>query len=118
MVEWVATHLPVNHHVSPDVNHHGEIWGGEGWGALWPSCLSDYTCEQKISPGQPGIPAELLPWSQANEKKLIESLISDLNQEFIAEIDPNLNLSRSAKGPAMYPAVRSGSIEAALIIGR
>ncbi len=40
-----------------------------------------------------------------------------MNQEFIAEIDPNPNLSRSAKRLAMFPAVRSGSVEVALIIG-
>jgi hypothetical protein len=44
-------------------------------------------------------------------------LIQDLNREFITDLDPNPNLSRSAKRPALYPAVRAGSVEAALIIG-
>jgi hypothetical protein len=44
-------------------------------------------------------------------------LILNLNREFITDLDPNPNLSRSAKRPAHYPAVRAGSVEAALIIG-
>jgi hypothetical protein len=57
------------------------------------------------------------PWSQTDEKKFVETLILDLNREFITDLDPNPNLSRSAKRPALYPAVRAGSVEAALIIG-
>ncbi len=72
---------------------------------------------QKISPGRPGIQAELPPWSQTDEKKFVETLILDLNREFITDLDPNPNLSRSSKRPALYPAVRAGSVEAALIIG-
>jgi hypothetical protein len=59
----------------------------------------------------------LPPWSQADEKTFLDSLISDMNREFIAGLDPNPNLSRSAKRPAMYPALRSGAVEVALIIG-
>jgi hypothetical protein len=51
------------------------------------------------------------------EKKFVETLILDLNREFITDLDPNPNLSRSAKRPALYPAVRAGSVESALIIG-
>ena len=82
-----------------------------------PVSLDEYICVQKISPGRPGIPAELPPWSQTDEKKFVETLIQDLNREFITDLDPNPNLSRSAKRPALYPAVRAGSVEAALIIG-
>jgi hypothetical protein len=82
-----------------------------------PVSLDEYLCVQKISPGRPGIPAELPPWSQTDEKKFVETLIQDLNREFITDLDPNPNLSRSAKRPALYPAVRAGSVEAALIIG-
>jgi hypothetical protein len=79
--------------------------------------LDEYNCEQKISPGRPGIPAILPPWSQTDEKTYMDNLISDINREFIAGIDSNPNLSRSAKRPAMYPALRSGAVEVALIIG-
>jgi hypothetical protein len=57
------------------------------------------------------------PWSQADEKTYLDSLLSDINREFIAGLDPNPNLSRSSKRPAMYPALRSGAVEVALIIG-
>jgi len=96
---------------------------GEGEGVHYdrlvslPTSLDDYNCEQKISPGRPGIPATLPPWSQTDEEVYLDSLISDLNREFIAGIDPNPNLSRRSKRPAMYPALRSGAVEMALIIG-
>jgi hypothetical protein len=82
-----------------------------------PISLDEYICEQKTSPGRPGIPAEMPPWSQADEKTYLDSLLSDINREFIAGLDPNPNLSRSSKRPAMYPALRSGAVEVALIIG-
>jgi hypothetical protein len=78
--------------------------------------MDEYTCVQKLSPGRPGIPAKLPPWSQTDEKKFVETFL-DLNREFITDLDPNPNLSRSAKRPALYPAVRAGSVESALIIG-
>jgi hypothetical protein len=77
-----------------------------------PVSLDEYICVQKISPGWPEIP----PWSQTDEKKFVETLILDLNREFITDLDLNPNLSRSAKRPALYPAVRAGSVETALII--
>ncbi len=43
-------------------------------------------------------------------------MIQDLNREYKTDLDPNPNLSRSAKRPALYPAVRAGSVESALII--
>jgi hypothetical protein len=82
-----------------------------------PVSLDEYICVQKISPGRPGIPANLPPWSQTDEKKFVETLVLDLNREFITDLDPNPNLSRSAKKPALYPALRAGSVETALIIG-
>jgi hypothetical protein len=47
----------------------------------------------------------------------VETLIQDLNREYITDLDPNPNLSRSAKRPAIYPAVRARSVESALILG-
>jgi hypothetical protein len=97
--------------------------GGGGEGVHYdrpvtlPISLDEYICELKTSPGRPGIPAELPPWSQADEKTYVDSLISDINREFIAGLDPNPNLSRSSKRPALYPALRSGADEVALIIG-
>jgi hypothetical protein len=44
-------------------------------------------------------------------------MIQDLNREYITDLDPNPNLPRCAKRPALYPAVRAGSVESALIIG-
>jgi hypothetical protein len=44
-------------------------------------------------------------------------MIQDLNREFITDLDPNPNFSRSAKRPALYPAFRAGSVESVLIIG-
>ena len=82
-----------------------------------PVSLDEYICVQKISPGRPGIPADLPPWSQTDEKKFVETLVLDLNREFLTDLDPNPNLSRSAKRPALYPALRAGSVETALIIG-
>jgi hypothetical protein len=82
-----------------------------------PLSLDEYICEQKLSPGRPGIPADLPPWSQTDEKKFIETMIQDLNREFITDLDPNPNFSRSAKRPALYPAFRAGSVESVLIIG-
>jgi hypothetical protein len=97
--------------------------GGDGDGVHYdrpvtlPISLDEYICEQKTSPGRPGIPAKLPPWSQADEKTYLDSLISDINREFLAGLDPNPNLSRSSKRPAMCPALRSGAVEVALIIG-
>ncbi len=57
------------------------------------------------------------PGPRRTKKKLVETLIQDLNREYITDLDPNPNLSRRAKRPALYPAVRAGSVESALMIG-
>jgi hypothetical protein len=35
-----------------------------------PVSLDEYISVQKLSPGRPGIPAEMPPWSQTDEKKI------------------------------------------------
>jgi hypothetical protein len=40
-----------------------------------PVSLDEYICVQKISLGRPWIPADLLPWSQTDEKKFVETLV-------------------------------------------
>jgi hypothetical protein len=52
---------------------------------------------QKLSPGRPGIPSDLQPWSQTDEKQFVETLIQDLDREYITDLDLNPNLSRIAK---------------------
>jgi hypothetical protein len=56
-------------------------------------------------------------WSQADEKKYLDLLISELNEKMLAGLDPEPNLSRSSKRPAMYPAVRSSCIENIVFVG-
>jgi hypothetical protein len=56
-------------------------------------------------------------WSQADEKKYLDLLISDLNEKSLAGLDPEPNLSRSSKRPAMYPAVRSSCVENIVFVG-
>jgi hypothetical protein len=57
-------------------------------------------------------------WSQADEKKYLDLLISELNEKMLAGLDPEPNLSRSSKRPAMYPAVHSSCIENIVFVGR
>ncbi len=54
---------------------------------------------------------------QADEKKFLDGLLTDLNENLLAGLDPNPNLSRSKTKPLMYPAVRSGSVEKIVFIG-
>jgi hypothetical protein len=56
-------------------------------------------------------------WSQADEKKYLDLLIAELNEKLLAGLDPEPNLSRSSKRPAMYPAVRSSCIENIVFVG-
>ncbi len=56
-------------------------------------------------------------WSQADEKKVLDILIKELNEKFLAGLDTDPNLSRSSKRPQLYPAFRSGSVESAAFVG-
>ncbi len=56
-------------------------------------------------------------WSQADEKKFLDGLLTDLNENLLAGLDPNPNLSRSKSKLLMYPAVRSVSVEKIVFIG-
>jgi hypothetical protein len=47
----------------------------------------------------------------------LDGLLKDLNENLLAGLDPNPNLSRSKVKPAMYPAVRSGVIEKIVFVG-
>jgi hypothetical protein len=56
-------------------------------------------------------------WSQADEKNYLALLIAELNEKLLAGLDPEPNLSRSSKRPALYPAVRSSCIENIVFVG-
>ncbi len=51
---------------------------------LLPDDLENYDGKYIISPGQPGIPANVPSWSQADEKKVLDILIKELNEKFLA----------------------------------
>jgi hypothetical protein len=70
---------------------------------LLPFTLESYDGKYVTSPGRPGIPASVPAWSQADKKKYLDFLISELNEKMLAGLDPEPNLSRSLKRPAMYP---------------
>jgi hypothetical protein len=84
---------------------------------LLPHDLDNYEGKYIISPCRPGIPATLPSWSQADEKKVLDSLIRELNDSLLAGLDPEPNLSRSSKRPQLYPAFRSGCVESAAFVG-
>jgi hypothetical protein len=84
---------------------------------LLPDDLENYDGKYIISPGRPGIPASVPSWSQADEKKVLDILIKELNEKFLAGLDTDPNLSRSSKRPQLYPAFRTGSVESAAFVG-
>jgi hypothetical protein len=85
---------------------------------LLPDDLENYDGKYIISPGRPGIPANVPSWSQADKKKVLEILIKELNEKFLAGLDKDPNLSRSSKRPQLYTAFRStGSVEIAAFVG-
>jgi hypothetical protein len=100
-----------------------DVEGGEGGPkhldhpVFLPHSLDSYDGTHVTSPGRPGIPAFVPSWSQADEKKYLSGLIKDLNENLLAGLDPNPNLSRSKVKPQMYPAVRSGSVERIVFVG-
>jgi len=78
-----------------------DVEGGEGGPkhldrpVFLPHSLDSYDGSHVTSPGRPGIPAFVPSWSQADEKKFLDGLIKDLNENLLAGLDPNPNLSRS-----------------------
>jgi hypothetical protein len=84
---------------------------------LLPHDLKNYEGNYIISPGRPGIPASLPSWSQADEKKVLDSLIQELNDKLLAGVDPDPNLSCSSKRPQLYTAFRSGCVESTAFVG-
>ncbi len=56
-------------------------------------------------------------WSQTDEKTFLDGLLKDLNENLLAGLDPNPNLSRSKQKPLMYPAMRSGTVERIVFVG-
>jgi hypothetical protein len=84
-------------------------WGGGGATHYDRPILLPFTLERSYdgkyvtSPGRPSIPASVPAWSQVDEKKYLDLLISELNEKMLAGLDPEPNLSRSTKRPAMYP---------------
>jgi hypothetical protein len=97
--------------------------GGEGGPkhfdrpVLLPFNLDSYDGTHLTSPGRPCIPAFVPTWSQADEKKYLDGLIKDLNENLLVGLDPNPNLSRSKNKPQMYPAVRSGTVKRIIFVG-
>jgi uncharacterized membrane protein YgcG len=51
-----------------------------------------------------------------SEKKFLDDLIGDLNRNMLAGRDVEPNLSRSTVRPAMYTAIRTGSVESAIFV--
>jgi hypothetical protein len=84
---------------------------------LLPLDLENYDGKYIISPGRPGIPATVPSWSQADEKKILDILIKELNKNLLAGVDTDQNLSRSSKRPQLYPAFRTGCIETGAFVG-
>jgi hypothetical protein len=82
-----------------------------------PDTLGEYEGRFVTSAGRCNIPAPIPPWSSQTEKKFLEHFIADLNSNLLAGRDKEPNLSRSAKQPAMYTALRTGAIEKAVFVG-
>ena len=82
-----------------------------------PSNTEDYSGTFVTSPGRCTIPANCAAWSSFDEKKFVSALLLGLNTNKLAGRDMEPNLSRSGIRPAMYSALRTGSVEAAVIIG-
>ncbi len=82
-----------------------------------PDTLGEYEGRFVTSAGRSNIPAPIPPWNSQTEKKFLDTFIADLNGNLQAGRDKDPNLSRSAKRPAMYTALRTGAIEKAVFIG-
>jgi hypothetical protein len=79
--------------------------------------MESYDGVYVTSPGRPGFPASVHPWSQADEKKYLDCFLKEINEKLVAGLDPEPNLSRSSKRPALYPAIQSGSVENIVFVG-
>ncbi len=82
-----------------------------------PYSLEEYDGRFVTRAGRSDIPAPIPPWNSQTGKKFLEHFISDLNSNLLAGRDKEPNLSRSAKRPAMYTALRTGAIEKAVFVG-
>ncbi len=82
-----------------------------------PDSVDAYEGRYVTSAGRSNIPAGIPPWDTQTEKKFLDKFISDLNNNLLAGRDKEPNLSRSAKRPAMYTALRTGDIEKAVFVG-
>jgi hypothetical protein len=82
-----------------------------------PDSVDAYEGRYVTSAGRCNIPAEIPPWNTQTEKKFLDKFISDLNSNLLAGRDKEPNLSRSAKCPAMYIALRTGAMEKAVFVG-
>jgi uncharacterized membrane protein YgcG len=94
----------------PLTTHHDAV-------VFLPDSVNAYEGRLVTSAGRCNIPAEIPPWDAKTEKAFLEKFISDLNGNLLAGRDKEPNLSRSAKRPAMYSALRTGAIEKAVFVG-
>jgi len=84
---------------------------------LLPLTFEDYKGNFFRSLGRQDLPVSVPILSFASEKTFIVALLCELNENLLTGLDPEPNISRSAKRPEMYCALRAGGIEAALFIG-
>jgi hypothetical protein len=82
-----------------------------------PFSFEDYKGLFVQSPGRPDYLASLPVWSMDSEKRFVVSLIQDLNSQLMQDLDTDPNFSRSKTRPAMHAALRTWSVDAAVIIG-
>jgi len=81
-----------------------------------PYKLDEHLGRNVYSHGRSDLPACLAVWSMGSEKRLLESLVKELNQELLTGPDTSPNFSRSGSRPDLYPAFRAGGIQAAAYI--
>ena len=94
----------------PLTTHHDAV-------VFLPDSVNAYEGRLVTSAGRCNIPAEIPPWDTKTEKTFLEKFVCDLNGNLLAGRDKEPNLSRSAKRPAMYSALRTGAIEKAVFVG-
>jgi hypothetical protein len=82
-----------------------------------PANTDDYSGAYLTSPGRRNIPATTPPWTGMSEKKFLDDLIGNLSRNLLAGRDVEPNLSCSVVRPAMYTAIRTGSVESAIFVG-
>jgi hypothetical protein len=90
--------------------HYGEM-------VFTPYNLNEYGGRYLLSPGRQNLPTYLAGLTPESESAIIKGLISELNSKLVAGLDPDPNFSRNANRPAMFCALRDGTIEKALFIG-